>query len=312
MPEYITHELPSGFYNSRYINGQFDRVYSASEMSKLFDGLILDGVYLSSKDGDETNKQFVTTALDTPAMAIKVAPGKAWFNGTYTTLTTETIFTIDSADATERTDVLVIEVNMNTRENSVHIVKGGELDEYVGVYQYPIAYITVRENAETVETYDIKYVVGIETPYFAWLGEDLSISDLYSKWKSSLAKTIAPFDSWLDAMDDMLGHGSQDYYNMKAKLADIKEHPYVMGIFPKVNEQLVSATGDGETTDYDLSSYDLNDLADILVDGKIVFNYTFDDNVVSFTEPPADGAEIEMYYVPNNDLKNYTLYFEEV
>lgn len=312
MPEYITHELPSGFYNSRYANGQYDRVYSASEMSKLFDGLILDGVYLSSKDGDETNKQFVTTALDTPAMAIKVAPGKAWFEGTYTTLTTETIFTIDPADATERTDVLVIEVNMNTRENSVHIVKGGELDEYVGVYQYPIAYITVRANAETVETYDIKYVVGIETPYFAWLGEDLSISDLYSKWKSSLAKTIAPFDSWLDAMDDMLGHGAQDYYNMKAKLADIKEHPYVMGIFPKVNEQLVSATGDGETTDYDLSSYDLNDLADILVDGKIVFNYTFNDNVVSFTEPPASGSEIEMYYVPNNDLKTYTLYFEEV
>lgn len=304
--------ITSGFYNARLSNNKYDKVYSASEMSKLFDGLILDGVYLSSKEGDETNKQFVTTALDTPAMAIKVAPGKAWFNGTYTVLPEETIFTIDPADETERTDVLVIEVNMNIRENSVHIVKGGELDEYVGVYQYPIAYITVRANAETVETYDIRYVVGIETPYFAWLGEDLSISDLYSKWKSSLAKTIAPFDSWLDAMDDMLGHGAQDYYNMKEKLDDIKEHPYAMGIFPKVNEQLVSATGDGETTDYDLSSYDLNDLADILVDGKMVFNYKFDDNIVSFTEPPANGAEIEMYYVPNNNLKTYTLYFEEV
>lgn len=312
MPEYITHELPSGFYNSRYVNNQFDRVYSASEMSKLFDGLILDGVYLSSKEGDETNKQFVTTALDTPAMAIKVAPGRAWFNGTYTVLPEETIFTIDPADETERTDILVIEVNMNIRKNSVHIVKGGELDEYVGVYQYPIAYITVRKNAETVETYDIRYVVGIETPYFAWLGEDLNISDLYSKWKSSLAKTVAPFNSWFYIMRTILGHGDQDYYSMKVELDDIKEHPYVMGIFPKVNEQLVSATGDGETTDYDLSSYDLNDLADILVDGKIVFNYKFDDNVVSFTEPPADGAEIEMYYVPNNNLKTYTLYFEEV
>lgn len=325
--------LTSGFYNARLSNSKYDKVYSAKEMSKLFDGLILDGVYLSSKDGDETNKQFVTTALDTPAMKVKTAPGRAWFGGTYVILDTETEYTVNAADPTySRIDALVIEIrttgstydpgpNYTQRCCLIRVVDGTPAENPVkptmsqgtdGVYQYPIAYITVRKQTTTIEAYDVSYVIGIETPYFAWLGEGLSISELYSKWKSSLAKTIAPFDSWFYIMKCILGHGDQDYYNMKVELADINEHPYVMGTYPRVDEQVQTETGDGETTDFTISVSNFETLADILVDGLIVFNYTFSDGVVSFEEPPADDSVISIYYVPTNNLETYTLYFEEV
>ena len=314
--------LPSGFYNSRYTNNKYDKVYSANEMSKLFDGLILDGVYLSSKDGDETNKQFVTTALDTPAMKIKVAPGRAWFNGTYTILDTETEYAITTADSTyDRIDALVVEINFITRENSIKVIAGTPAENPTkptmadgtnGVYQYAIAYVTVREDTTTIESYDISYVVGIETPYFAWLGEDLSISELYSKWKTSLGRITMPFNSWFEAMQYMLGHGDQDYTRMLATIDDINEHPYTMGTYPRVDEQVQTETGDGETIVYTLSDPNVNSLADILVDGKIVFNYTYSNGVITFTEAPADDAVISIYYVPTNNLETYTLYFEEV
>lgn len=327
------HPLPSGFYNSRLNNNKYDKVYSASEMSKLFDGLILDGVYLSSKDGDETNKQFVTTALDTPAMKVKTAPGRAWFNGRYIILDTETEYSVNAADSTyPRIDALVIEIRTagttydpgpvyTERCALIRVVAGTPAENPVkptmsqgtsGVYQYPIAFINVRKQTTTIENHDVQYVVGIDTPYFAWLGEGLSISELYSKWKVSLGRITMPFTTWFYIMRCILGYGDQDYYNMKAELDDIKEHPYVMGTYPRVDEQVQTETGDGETTDFSISISNFGTLADILVDGVIAFNYTFSDGVVSFEEAPADDSVISIYYVPTNNLETYTLYFEEV
>ena len=72
-----------GFYSSLYSNSEYDRYYQSGEMSKLFDGLIIDGVYLSAREDDPANKQFMVSA-DTDDMHVVVAPGRAWFVGTYT------------------------------------------------------------------------------------------------------------------------------------------------------------------------------------------------------------------------------------
>lgn len=313
MAEIRKEDLLSGLFYA----ASNDRLYPSGDMSKLFNGLILDGIYLSSRDGDPYNKQFKTVALETPAMKIKVAPGRAWFNGTFTILDSETVFNIDSAGSSTRIDALVIETNTQDRENSIHVVKGdsNEKPEMVhggGIDQYPIAYITVRANTTAIEDHDINYVVGIETPYFAWLGESLNISENYSKWETELGRITEPFNPWLDSMERMLGYGDQDYSKIKQELAAVSEDPIANGLYPKVDELIEEETGDGATTVYDLSSLNINVLADILIDNRLVYDYTYENNAVTFKEAPANGSVIKFCYVPNNNLNKYTLYFGEV
>ena len=45
-----------GFYSALYINNGYDIIYLSGEISKLFNGLIIDGIYLSSRPNDPTNK----------------------------------------------------------------------------------------------------------------------------------------------------------------------------------------------------------------------------------------------------------------
>ena len=124
-----------GFYSALYSNNAYDRIYQSGEMSKLFDGLMIDGVYLSSRENDPTNKQFMVSA-DTNDMHVKVAPGKAWFLGTYTVSDSDITLTIDAAHSTyDRIDAIVIEVNSKItgydlgpvyteRFNSIKVIKG--------------------------------------------------------------------------------------------------------------------------------------------------------------------------------------------
>ena len=100
-----------GFYSALYTNNGYDNIYQSGEISKLFNGLIIDGVYLSSRPNDPTNKQFMVSA-DTNDMYIKVAPGKAWFLGTFTVSDSDIQLTIDSANSSyDRIDAVIIEVN---------------------------------------------------------------------------------------------------------------------------------------------------------------------------------------------------------
>lgn len=62
-----------GFYNS--LNG--DRKYDALQMSSIFDGIIRDGVFMY------VTGQMLVSA-DGSSMTVQVAPGRAWFNHTWT------------------------------------------------------------------------------------------------------------------------------------------------------------------------------------------------------------------------------------
>ncbi len=331
MSENIENPLHYGFYNASYGANGYDRLYSATEMSKLFNGLILDGVFLSGREGDTLNKQFLTSALDSPAMYVKVAPGRAWIKGHYVVSDSENLIAISSAGVLSRIDALVIELDTTgnsydpgpvytERCASFKIIEGvpsehpekPEIDPEEGIYQYPIAYITVDDGVTAIENSDIEYTIGVDTPYFAWLGENLDISENYSKWETILGNITEPFETWFESMKRMLGWGDQAYYKIKGELETVREDPTVMGIYPKVDEMSFSAVGDGVTKSFDLSSLNLNVLADILIDGEMVYDYTFDNNIVTFKNAPLNGSSISFNYVPKNYANEYTLYFGEV
>lgn len=325
-----------GFYSALHTNNGYDRIYQSGEMSKLFDGLILDGIYLSAREDDPTNQQFMVSA-DTDDLHVVVAPGRAWFVGTYTVSDSNLTLTVSSADSTyDRIDAICIEVNkvytgpdfgpgLTERYNSIKIVEGTPAEEPEkpamahsgGIDQYPIAYITVSKGTTAIRPYDIEYVVGIETPYFAWVGERLSIAELYSKWKPILDVQTMPFVTWFDSMQNILGDGAEeeeDYYeNMKDEIDTINSDNYIAGIYPKVDEQEYKTNGDGTTTVFTIpvsTGTVIKSVADIFVDGAMVYNYTFDSETNTVTlesAPPVGVNNVVIYYVADADT--YTIYF---
>lgn len=322
-----------GFYNALYTSDGYDRYYQSGEMSKLFDGVVIDGVYLAAKTDDPTKEQFKVSA-DMGNMNVKVAPGRAWFLGTYTILDADKTLTVETADPTNpRIDAVVIEVNtkiteynvdpLTERYNDIKIVKGTAaatpskptMTHSGGIDQFPIAYITVEAGTTAIKPYNVDYVVGRETPYFAWVGERLSVTELYSKWESDLGLITMPFISWFNAMQDMLGNGDQDADNIFDELDDISELDYVKGTLPRVDEEVQKFNGDGSTKEFTLtpsSGVVISSIADILVDGQMVYNYVFDSDtsIVTLESAPASGTNnVEIYYVKQADI--YTLYYEE-
>ncbi len=323
MPSEETNVI-SGFYNSLYKNGEFDKLYESGQMSKLFDGLIVDGVYLSSReDVRDYNQQFMISPES--GLTINVAPGKAWFKGTYTILPENMNLTLaDASETTDRIDAVVIEVNTSreVRANSIKIITGTgvvpplhpsrpTLTHDSGIDQYPIAYVNVFHGTTEIKPYNIEYVVGTETPYYAWLGERLSVAQLYSKWESALGIVTMSFVTWFDSMQRMLGHGDQDYEKILEEIATINADSYILGILPKVDEQSATFSGDGSTVSFEIipnSGETIMSIADILVDGKMVHEYTIEQNTVTLKEPPSVGSNnVVVHYVV--DAETYTLYF---
>lgn len=305
-----------GFYSALHTNNGYDRIYQSGEMSKLFDGLILDGIYLSAREDDPTNQQFMVSA-DTDNMFIKVAPGKAWFLGTYTISDSSMALEIEASDSADRIDAVCIEVNKKERFNNIKIVKGTPGDPAVkpemihadGIDQFPIAYITVSAGTEAIRPYDIEYVVGTETPYFAWLCENLSIEELYSKWKPILDTQTQPFITWFASMQRMLGHGDEDYEDIVEEVNTINLNDYIVGVRPRVDEQEYKTNGDGSTIQFTLTGI-VKGIADIFVDGEMVYNYTFDSETNTVTlksAPPVGVNNVVIYYV--EDADTYTIYF---
>lgn len=107
--------VSSGFFNS--LNG--DRKYNAAQMSAIFDGLIIDGVFAS-----------IGTAFAVKAaggLTVNVGIGKAWFDHTWTVNDSILPMTAPEAEVLlDRIDAVVLEVNgmESVRENTIKFVKG--------------------------------------------------------------------------------------------------------------------------------------------------------------------------------------------
>lgn len=136
--------LTSGFFNAT----AGDRAYSATDMGRMFDGLILDGVFLGVG-----NALFVRQT-DVASMNVVVSPGRAWFNHTWTLNDADLTLAIAAAHASYwRYDAVVLEVNesTNVRANTIKVLTGTPspapvyptLTETSTIHQYVLAYVTI-------------------------------------------------------------------------------------------------------------------------------------------------------------------------
>lgn len=312
-----------GFFDGKYTTNKFDRLYISGRISEMFNGVITDGVYLNWDAGKLT-----VTKTDGYDRSLTVSPGKAWFDGTWTINDSNLYLAVDSAE-TDRTDAVVLEVNKSTSEriNSIKIVKNAEsVDDLtrdgIGgpVNQYALAYIHVRGGDSEIHEYDIDNVVGsTETPYFAWILQDLDVSDTVNKWSDILGRTTIEFIVWFAVMQSILGYGDEAYmvlYNhligiQTNTITEIDDIPvylqYINRLLPRVNEITWTTIATSGQRTYTISS-DYVHIANVRVNGKY-YPYSVDGNKITFIDAPASGATITVKLVPDLDL--YNLYFEE-
>lgn len=176
--------ISSGFFDS--LNR--DRKYNAIQFGSIFDGIIIDGIFMS------VGNCFRVTAGE--GMTVVVAPGRAWFKHTWILNDSQYPITLDQSELIlNRIDAIVIDVNINqdVRKNTIKVLKGTPaannparpalINEYRH-QQYPLAYISVRANVIEIRTADITSMVGTsESPYVTGPLQTVNIDALLDQWQ---------------------------------------------------------------------------------------------------------------------------------
>ena len=189
--------LTSGFFNSK----NHDRLYDATQISTLFEGLINDGVYQG------VGNIFKVSASN--GMNVTVDTGRAWFNNTWTRNDALIVLTVPTAEQVlKRIDAVVIEVNTleTVRNNTIKIVKGTpasnpskpSLIKNDDVHQYPLAYITVDPNVTVITQQKIQNAVGTSAcPFVTGIIDTLDIDNLIAQWSSEFNVLFAELEDMI-------------------------------------------------------------------------------------------------------------------
>lgn len=218
--------VSSGFFNS--LNG--DRKYNAAQMSAIFDGLIIDGVFAS-----------IGTAFAVKAaggLTVNVGIGKAWFDHTWTVNDSILPMTAPEAEVLlDRIDAVVLEVNEteSVRENTIKFVKGNPssapsrptLTNEGNVHQYPLCYIYRKYGTAVVNQADITPMVGTEsTPFVTGILQTISLDELLGKWQDELDRFT---DARSQEVDDWIAKEESDFTTWFDKMkADLQQEQTVL------------------------------------------------------------------------------------
>lgn len=191
-----------GFYNSF----EHDRLYDAIQVSSIFDGIILDGVYATIGEAMIVR----TTETDN---TISIGPGRAWFRHTWNLNDSRMLLQVPPSDPfARRIDAVVIDVNSSEkfRENSIMVVKGVSSQNPVPPVlidtphrkQYPLCYITRKPNVERINQEDIENRVGSsDCPFVTGVLEHIDIDLLLLQWKDQWAQFVLRYQQM--AIDHM-------------------------------------------------------------------------------------------------------------
>lgn len=191
-----------GFYNS--YNG--DRKYNAEDVSRMFDGLITDGIFMSIGDS------FAVKA-DSSGEFVTVGTGRGWFNNTWINNDEPLIVNFDVASAgMNRIDTVVIDIDIANRTNSIKVVKGNPTSatptpptltkgENATSYQYPLCHVQLGRTAGyQIKQEHITNLRGLEsegTPWIKGVLESVSVDDLVAQWNDR-------FDNWFRGVKNIL------------------------------------------------------------------------------------------------------------
>jgi len=173
-----------GFYNA--IN--HDRLYDSLEVSRIFDGIVKDGVL--AHIGDCFLPRVST------GMTVTIGSGRCWFDHSWLLNDAQEPMVHDDAELLlDRYDAVVIETDSSVpvRKNSIKIIKGTpsstpvkpELIKSEYVNQYPIYYVLIKADTTEIKQANIEYMVGTEAcPFVTGLLEIVTVDQLLAQWSA--------------------------------------------------------------------------------------------------------------------------------
>lgn len=222
-----------GFYNS--LNG--DRKYDSEDLSRMFDGIIYDGVIGAVGDTFAVKAGTGNT--------VNVSSGRAWFNHTWTYNDAPMPISCGSAAVLlDRYDAIVLEVNAasDVRKNSIKVVTGTEasnpakpaMENTEFVHQYPLAYILRKAGSSSILQSQIENAVGTEAcPICTGVLKSLNVEQMMAQWE-------AQFDEWFQSAKDTLsGDVAGNLLNKIEKTED--KIPYMYTATLSVNNWIRSS-----------------------------------------------------------------------
>lgn len=222
-----------GFYNS--LNG--DRKYDSEDLSRMFDGIIYDGVIGAVGDTFAVKARTGNT--------VNVSSGRAWFNHTWTYNDAPMPISCGSAAVLlDRYDAIVLEVNAasDVRKNSIKVVTGTEasnpakptMENTEFVHQYPLAYIKRPAGSTSISQSNIENAVGTEAcPICTGVLKSLNVEQMMAQWE-------AQFDEWFQSAKDTLsGDVAGNLLNKIEKAED--KIPYMYTATLSVNNWIRSS-----------------------------------------------------------------------
>lgn len=193
----------SGFFNS--ING--DRLYDADQMSRIFEGLITDGVYESV--GDKLAVQ------PNNAMTIQIGTGRGWFNKRWVENSTPYTITLEASDVV-LSRYAAICIRVDTSESGRTAQPYVKYSEYASapnkptmvrtetLNEYCLAYVYIKAGATEIKASNIEDTRGNNNlcGWVTGLIEQLSTTTLFTQWESL-------FSNWFNNLQDLINENTE-------------------------------------------------------------------------------------------------------
>lgn len=193
--------VTSGFFNSQ----NHDRLYDAIQISSMFDGLILDGVY--QKYGDA----FLVTPYSDADNTVIIGTGRGWFDHTWILNDTQFTIEIDAPNGMlSRIDAIVLDINRedSVRKNDILYIPGTFSDGTASKpalineemhKQYPIAYIDVPAgDSAPISSANIELTVGTDECPLVEAVMDVMDLDMF------VNQMQGKFYEWFDKLQDVM------------------------------------------------------------------------------------------------------------
>lgn len=229
--------LTCGFYNSF----NHDRKYNAIQISSIFDGIVNDGIFMSIGD------RFEVTA-NGEDMFVTVGPGRAWFDHTWTLNDAPLLLEIPQSEVIlNRYDAIVLEVNsdVSVRDNVIKVLSGTpateptypELTNTSTIHQYPLAYVYVEKNTESIRQANITSMIGKDTtPYVTGIIETIDIESMVAQWEDQWKEFLENgTSSWEDWFSTYTTTNSEEFNNWMLGQKD-----FFSSWFEEIKDQLSS------------------------------------------------------------------------
>lgn len=296
--------LTCGFYNNDP-SYERPRRYDAVQMSKIFDGVINDGIFKT------IGTCFVVKAGS--GNTVNVGVGKAWFDHTWTE--NDAILPVTCEDAElllDRIDAVVIDIDASqaVADNVINVIKGKPASSPVrptlidenSRHQHALCYIYRKAESTQITDADITNVVGTdETPFITGILETTSREDWFAQWRSELNQFVEYEETrFTNEIGEFIETNNSDFTNwyteMKRHMEDVvnetetwseNQKTTILEWFDNIKDQL----GTDAATNLQLQ-INKNEIVNVLMNGFADGTKTFSDDGTVTTSVDSTGRTL--------------------